>query len=107
MLPGALIDRIELACLYIISEHPDGPIKIGRSKSVKSRMSSLQTGNCRQLTLEAVFTMPADQVVLAERCLHEELENRALIGEWFDLPTRFMREYMPDFFLANGFDVIT
>ena len=92
--------------LYIISEGPEGPVKIGRSISAKSRLSSLQTGNSRPLTILAAYSMPADQVIEAETILHEELEYRALIGEWFGLSERFMKVYMPDFFLANGFEVV-
>lgn len=97
---------MRLAQLYIISEAPDGPLKIGRSVSAKSRLASLQTGNPRPLELVEAYTMAADTVILAEEYLHEELEHSALVGEWFDLSIDFMREYMPDFFLANGFEII-
>lgn len=92
--------------LYLISEGPDGPIKIGRSAiSAKSRLATLQTGNARPLKIAAAYTMPLDQVIEAEQYLHEELDRHALVGEWFDLSEDFMREYMPDFFLANGYEV--
>lgn len=96
---------MKLAQLYIISEMLDGPVKIGRSVSAKSRLASLQTGNSRPLHLAAVYTMDAETVVTAEEYLHEELERHALVGEWFDLSVDFMRAYMPDFFLSNGFEV--
>jgi hypothetical protein len=94
------------AQLYIIAEMPDRrPIKIGRSVSAKSRLASLQTGNCRPLDLAAVYTMDAETVVKAEKFLHEELAYFALVGEWFDLDVDFMARYIPDFFLSNGFEV--
>lgn len=95
-----------IAELYLISEGPEGPVKIGRSVSAKTRLAGLQTGNARPLSIIAAYTMPADQVIEAEQYLHEELEFWALVGEWFDLSERFMFEYMPDFMLANGFEVI-
>lgn len=96
---------MKLSQLYIISEGPDGPIKIGRSRSAGARLLTLQTGNSRPLRIAAAYTMPIDQVTEAESYLHEELERHALVGEWFDLSEDFMREYMPDFILANGYEV--
>ena len=92
--------------LYIISEGPDGPVKIGRSFSAKSRLATLQTGNARPLKIAAAYTMPMDEVIEAEQYLHEELGRHALVGEWFELSEDFMREYMPDFFLSNGYEVV-
>lgn len=95
-----------ISALYLISEGPDGPIKIGRSKQPYGRLSDLQTGNSRALRLAAAYRMPADDAITAENYLHEELQRYALVGEWFDLSEKFMREYLPDFFLANGFEVV-
>lgn len=92
------------AQLYIISEGPEGPVKIGRSTSARIRLGTLQTGNARPLSVAAVYTMPIDQVIEAEQYLHEELGHWALVGEWFELSEQFMAEYMPDFILANGYE---
>jgi hypothetical protein len=92
--------------LYIISESPNGPVKIGRSISPGSRLATLQTGNPRPLRIYASYLLPDDDVVMAEEHLHHELEHRAMVGEWFDLPENFMAGYMPDFFLSLGLEPI-
>lgn len=91
--------------LYIISEGPHGPVKIGRSMSAGARALNLQTGNPRPLRVIACWTMPLDWVIEAEQLLHDELEDFALVGEWFSLSEALVRRYMPDFFLSNGFEV--
>jgi len=94
-----------IAHLYIISEGPDGPVKIGRTISAPSaRLASLQTGNPRPLHIYRSYVLPCDEVIAAERELHEELNLFGLIGEWFEIPESFIDRYMPDFFLSNGFE---
>jgi hypothetical protein len=91
--------------LYVISEGEAGPVKIGRSISAPSRLCSLQTGNPRPLRILAAWEVRADEINEAESTLHEELEGFALIGEWFALSERFILDYMPDYFGANGYSV--
>jgi hypothetical protein len=88
--------------LYLVSEGDAGPIKIRRSVNADSRLASLQTGNPRPLRVLRCYRMPAADVIEAEQMLHEELRDFSLVGEWFDLSERFILQYMPDFFLANG-----
>ena len=94
------------AQLYVIAESLEGPIKIGRSVSAKTRLASLQTGNPRSLLLVGFVTMPADDVIKAEQWLHEELSQFALVGEWFDISVQFIQSYLPDFFLTHGLGVL-
>lgn len=94
-----------IAEVYIITEGPAGPVKIGRSVSARTRLASLQTGNSRRLTIVASYALSSDEAVVAEQYLHDELKYAALVGEWFNLSVDFMQRYMPDFFLANGFEV--
>lgn len=97
---------MDFAELYVIGEGRSGPIKIGRSKSARARLAALQTGNPRRLKLLASYRMEPDSVSLAESYLHEELSRFAMMGEWFDLDASFIAEYMPDFMLSNGFEVL-
>lgn len=90
--------------IYVISEGPLGPIKIGRSKSARARLSSLQTGNARTLRIFAAWRMPFDSAVEAERDLLKELSNWAMRGEWLDLDEVFICEYVPDFFKSVGIE---
>lgn len=93
-----------LGHLYLISEGPDGPIKIGHSVAPDARLATLQTGNARPLRIHASYMLMRDDAIFAEECLHQELEERALVGEWFDLSEDFISSYMPDFFLSIGLE---
>jgi hypothetical protein len=90
--------------LYVIAEHARGPIKIGRSCNAAGRLPGLQTGNPRPLRVVAAWELPYRSAVEAEQILLEELERHALVGEWLALSPSFIMDYMPDFFLANGFE---
>lgn len=95
--------------LYLISEGPCGPIKVGLSTNPRSRLLDLQIGNPRPLRILATYKMEREEVYRAERFLHEELEvmfPRRLVGEWFDISEESILEQMPDFFLSNGIDII-
>jgi hypothetical protein len=68
-----------VAVVYVIQRGDSGPIKVGISTNVKSRLKSLQTGNAEKLRLVRTFTMRD-----VERVLHAVLERKArLSGEWF------------------------
>lgn len=95
------MNKIEL---YLISEGPSGPVKVGVSKDCGNRAKELQTGNARPLSLVAAWRMDRAEAFRTERELREELEDRALVGEWFSLGDEFMLAYLPDFFLANGYE---
>jgi hypothetical protein len=98
---------MRLAQLYLIQEGMDGPVKIGRSACAKSRRNTFQTGNSQPLKLVAVYTMEASEVARAEQNLQLELAEYLIGGEWFDIDPKFLVEqYMKDFFLADGFEVI-
>jgi len=69
--------------VYVIKSSM-GPVKIGISKSPKSRKSSLTTGHPGELSIEALcYGCDAD---VAERQLHEKYSEYRMSGEWFDLP---------------------
>lgn len=93
------------SALYVISEGDVGPIKIGRSVNPWARMADLQIGNPRPLRLVKAWPLSWQDAIEAENTLQQELEDFAITGEWFDLGEEFMRQYVPDFFLANGFEV--
>lgn len=93
-------------CIYVIAESQFGPVKIGRSMSPRSRLSSLQTGNPRPLELAGAWMIDDGEAQRAEMTMHAELMAQngvKLIGEWFDYsPSLFDDDYMNDFFAANG-----
>jgi len=50
---------------------------------IKSRLSTLQTGNPRKLSVVKAIT--TDSASLYEVALHEMFDDRRMMGEWFDL----------------------
>lgn len=65
--------------VYFVQRGDDGPVKIGITKDIKSRMSSLQTGHAEQLRLLASF----EGARRDERELHDRLSAHRISGEWF------------------------
>lgn len=66
--------------IYVIGEHRQGVVKIGRSADPLDRLANLQTSSPTRLVLLACFD--GDQ--LEERALHALFADRRLSGEWFD-----------------------
>jgi predicted GIY-YIG superfamily endonuclease len=73
-------------CVYVISESPAGPVKIGVTDDANKRLSQLQTGNSRSLRLVKSWRFPTRQAAdTAEVEIHEvAAPARWLKGEWFD-----------------------
>lgn len=66
--------------IYAVQGEHGGPIKIGKTTSIKSRISELQVGfPFGRLRLVGV-TIDRDYL---ERQLHERLESLRMRGEWF------------------------
>ena len=72
------------------------PIKIGRTNSLKRRMSELQTGNPIQLRLLGYIETKADASLEAQ--LHREFHQKRRSGEWFDI----VAEEIVPFLLSAG-----
>ena len=77
--------------VYIIGcVFPNGigaPVKVGISRNVDKRLSSLRTSSPQKLHLVAEFFLPSRQLaVLAEGAFHEVMGNYRTNGEWFDIP---------------------
>jgi Meiotically up-regulated gene 113 len=65
--------------LYVIQRGGGGPIKVGISRRLKSRISQLQNGSAEKLHVLRVYKM-AD----VEKAVHAALEKQSrLEGEWF------------------------
>ena len=61
-----------------------GPIKIGKAKDVEKRLSILQIGNPRKLTLlAAIKCKSCGDAIRLEKELHKKFSNYQLRGEWF------------------------
>lgn len=65
--------------IYFIQAERGGPIKIGTSNNVKSRLMEFQIGNPERLVLLGVRTGSFQE----ERDLHDELAKFHISGEWY------------------------
>ena len=70
--------------LYIIGTDLDRQ-KIGFSKDVAKRLSTLQTGNPTQLKIHHTEPVPEQRVRILEKKLHSELGYLRVKGEWFNI----------------------
>lgn len=57
--------------------------KIGFSKNVERRLSTLQTGNSDLLRLHHAVDVPDDQARHVENTIHKEYSYLRIKGEWF------------------------
>lgn len=73
------LEETALAGVYFIQQGDTGPIKIGWSKNVRSRLASLQTANPQRLRLLLVLKGEERD----ERRLHDWFSLERLGGEWF------------------------
>lgn len=76
--------------IYAIGEEPTGsagPLKIGRSIDAEGRVSQLQTGNLRRLSIRAVrWIDQGSSGQDLEEAVHRKIEkcgHKRLSGEWF------------------------
>ena len=72
--------RSDQTYVYFIRSGDTGPIKIGFTANVDSRMKALQTGTYHQLHLLTVVPAP----VSLEKLYHEFMDNFRIRGEWFE-----------------------
>lgn len=73
-------------CFMGRPNEPLGPVKIGISGNVQSRLASVQTGCHRRLEVLAAFSIPdRDSARRVEAEIHRLGSHWRLEGEWFDL----------------------
>lgn len=61
-----------------------GPVKVGITKSLGSRLASIQTGNWSRIQFCHVFNMEARHLAVeVERMFHDVNSDCRLSGEWF------------------------
>jgi len=71
--------------LYIIQENATKNIKVGYGKNVQSRLSGIQLGNPRKLSIVFSESFKSEKEArTAEKALHDHLMNSSLSGEWFE-----------------------
>lgn len=65
--------------IYVVRAGEHGPVKIGFTKDVASRLVKMQADNHERLTILGVFTGGAAE----ELALHRRFAGHRLRGEWF------------------------
>ncbi|MBD2566083.1 MULTISPECIES: GIY-YIG nuclease family protein [Nostoc] len=73
--------------VYFVNCDPANAIKIGTSKDVRNRLSSIQTGNPFQLFLIGCV----EGGITEERILHEYFDEIRAVGEWFYTSDQLLR----------------
>lgn len=62
----------------------EGPVKVGITKSLGSRLASIQTGNWRRIQFCHVFNLEERHIAVeVERMFHDVNSDSRLSGEWF------------------------
>lgn len=75
----------EYSLLYVIATSPAGPVKIGITRSLARRLSSLQIASPAQIHVYAAAFVERSRCRYAERGIHRMLDKKHLRGEWFDI----------------------
>jgi len=70
--------------IYIIGD-TESPYKIGFTKDPEKRLSTLQTGNPKKLTIHYKEQINENEVKFIEKQIHKELKRKKISGEWFDI----------------------
>ena len=87
--------------LYVISERPSGPVKIGISRAPLARINELQTGNPNPLSLMHQWALDRSIAISWERQIHIDLAEWRLEGEWFDLHPKIAARFIKRFYLRD------
>ena len=75
-----------ISYIYAIGSEDFNPIKIGYSRSPKSRLWSLQNANPYKLTLLGVWgPWKRTEIHYVESVVHNIFKDKRLRGEWFDV----------------------
>ena len=69
--------------LYLIGVEPNGPVKIGVSSNVISRLRALQTGFHLDLSIIKKWKANPENLYRIEAITHNALKAHRLRGEWF------------------------
>jgi hypothetical protein len=70
--------------LYAITDDGQNH-KIGITKNLKSRLSTLQTSHRKPLYITDVLTVPRGRARILEAHIHKDINYLKIRGEWFDI----------------------
>lgn len=91
--------NVDFHLVYVIAvdrpNAPAGPVKVGITNNVGSRLKSLQTGCPFPLKIVHIFAIPDRDIARgAEQAFHTVLKKHRMSGEWFDLSPKDAVEFM-------------
>lgn len=81
------------SCVYVLRAG-HGPVKVGVSKSVFSRVAALNRG--RAVPAEIYSLHPTVRPYHIEQFAHERMASHRVEGEWFDVPPQFAARIVED-----------
>ena len=71
--------------VYVIGPD-DGPIKIGFTNNLKTRLRTIQTGNPERIKIHYSIEFKTEKDMrAAEKKIHRTLAHKRKKGEWFDI----------------------
>jgi hypothetical protein len=88
------MSELQETYVYVIAHKDDdgafsAPVKVGITRALEGRVSTLQTGNPKPLELVFGFVAPTLDIAAAlEASFHEIAKAKRLTGEWFDMSPR-------------------
>lgn len=75
--------------IYLIYDNQNNTLKIGFSKSPKTRLKYLQSATSNQLTLISYFKGTEKD----EKRLHNKFKSFRLASEWFEYNNNILKEF--------------
>ena len=88
----------DFGIVYFVAASVEGKmrLKIGVTKNIKHRFSSLQTGSPIELRLG--FGLLVQKPAAVEWALHKHFRDRKIKGEWFDVTITEALQVLSDFY---------
>lgn len=76
---------VDFGCIYVIAWSPDGPVKIGKTRSLQMRVFDLQCGCPYKLRVMHHGQRHLSRLSFIETHIHRLLAHKKLQGEWFEI----------------------
>jgi hypothetical protein len=92
----------EKGILYFIQQSNDGPIKIGITENLESRLSQLQTSNPYPLIVIHTIELEISKLKKFENFFHSLFEHHRISGEWYS-PKPFVKKKIAEV-IQNGIE---
>lgn len=94
--------------VYAIGKEPQGPLKIGYTQDIGTRLAKLQIGNHEELKVYCLGRVTHQKIVnpltakKAEGAIHRTLKDKRIRGEWFAVSADELTECVTAIGFAGG-----